>query len=186
MNGSDASNDRLNEVLALLSSMKGVKNAFYLDDKLKAGVDRIERDMAVNGPLAVLNQGVLDCIGRHHVACIVKDKTFRPPPHATVLLMDSDGTVMGRELLPGEEAEEQPGKKILYLGKDFVMYYNGRSGRDAKFVLPPVPFKEIDELPFTSDVVSSSPSTMGDLLIRKTLGLDDDPKLATVLIGFDL
>jgi hypothetical protein len=27
---------------------------------------------------------------------------------------------------------------------------------------------------------------MGDLHIRRSAGLDDDPKLATVLIGFDI
>jgi hypothetical protein len=103
-----------------------------------------------------------------------------------VVLIDEDGVVIGRELLPGERVEEEPGRKTLYLGKDFVIFYDGRSGRNARFVLPPVPFKEVEALPFATRVCSSSPSTAGDLHIRRSAGLDDDPRLATVLIGFDM
>lgn len=176
----------MDDVLSLLSSLKGVKKAFYLTDAMRTELRGIESEIHPFGPLVVRNEGVLECLAREHVACIVKDRSFRPPPHATVMLIDEDGVVIGRELLPGDEVEEKPGSKTLYLGKDFVMFYDGRSGRNARFVLPPVPFAEVEALPSAANVVSSSPSTVGDLRIRRSAGLDDDPKLATVLIGFDL
>lgn len=176
----------MEEVLGLLRSLKGVRAAFCLDVEMRARVAKTEEDVYPFGPLVVTNEGVLECMKRGHVACIVKDRSFRPPPRATVVLVDEDGVVIGRELLPGEEVEEEPGKKTMYLGKDFVMQYDGRSGRNARFVLPPIPFEEVEALPFTSGVVSSSPCTVGDLMIRRSAGLDDDPKLATVLIGFDV
>lgn len=176
----------MDEVLGVLSSLRGVKKTLYLDDSMRSKVKEVESEIHPFGPLVVRNEGVLECLGREHVACIVKDSSFRPPPHATVMLIDDDGVVIGRELLPGDKVKEEPGRKTLYLGKDFVMYYDGRSGRNARFVLPPVPFAEVEALPFVANVVSSSPSTMGDLYIRRSAGLDDDPKLATVLIGFDL
>lgn len=176
----------LDEVLGLLDSLKGVRKSFYLTDTMRSELTEIESEVRAFGPLVVRNEGVLECLSRDRVACIVKDASFRPPPHATVMLIDEDGAVIGRELLPGDKVEERPGVKTLYLGKDFVMFYDGRSGRNARFVLPPVPFAEVEALPFTARVVSSSPSTMGDLHIRRAAELDDDPKLATVLIGFDL
>lgn len=176
----------MDEVLRVLDSLRGVRRSFYLNDSMRSALREIESEIHPLGPLVVRNEGVLECLSRSQVACIVKDSTFRPPPHATVMLVDEDGSVIGRELLPGERVEERPGVKTLYLGKDFVMFHDGRSGRNARFVLPPVPFAEVEALPFTSRVVSSSPSTMGDLHVRRSAGLDDDPKLATVLIGFDL
>jgi len=174
------------DVLSVLRALKGVRKAFYLNDAMRSRVGEIESEIHPFGPLVVRNEGGLECLRRAHVACIVKGTSFRPPPHATVMLIDEDGTVIGRELLPGDKVEEEPGRKTLYLGKDFVMFYDGRSGRNARFVLPPVPFAEVEALPFAARVVSSSPSTMGDLHIRRCAGLDDDPKLATVLIGFDI
>jgi hypothetical protein len=182
----DSNDPRLGEVLGLLSSLKGVKKAFYLEGPICAKLVETESEARGFGPLVVRNEGVLECLKRKHVACIVKDRSFRPPPHATVMLIDEDGVVIGKELLPGEEVEEVPGHKRLYLGKDFVMFYDGRSGRNAQFVLPPVPFAEVEALPFAQSVCSSSPSTIGDLMIRKGAGLDDDPRLATILVGFDL
>ena len=178
--------ERLGDVLRTISGLKGVKKAFYLDRKVRTELARIERQHGESGPLVVHNEGVLDCLCRSHVACIVKDKTFRPPPHATVLLVDGAGKVIGKELLAGEAAKPAPGVRILRLGKDFVIFYDGKAKGEARFVLPPVPFKEVEEMEGAARVVSSSPSTLGDLHIKRAAGLDDDPKLATVLVGFDL
>ncbi len=176
----------MDDVLRLLESLKGVRKSFYLSDTMRTRLRDIESEVHPFGPLVVRNEGVLECLERERVACIVKDTSFRPPPHATVMLIDEDGVVIGRELLKGDVVKEEPGRKTLYLGKDFVIFHDGRSGRNARFVLPPVPFAEVEALPFAARVVSSSPSTAGDLHVRRSAGLDDDPKLATVLIGFDI
>jgi hypothetical protein len=49
-----------------------------------------------------------------------------------------------------------------------------------------VPFKEVEEMRGTCSVISSSPSTPGDFYLRKKASIEDDPKLASILIGFDL
>jgi len=176
----------LDDVLNILNSLKGVRKSFYLSDSMRVQLREIESEVHPFGPLVVRNEGVLECLARDRVACIVKDTSFRPPPRATVVLIDEDGVVVGKELLPGETVKEEPGRKTLFLGKDFVIFHDGRSGRNAKFILPPVPFAEVEALPFVDRVVSASPSTVGDLHIRRSAGLDDDPRLATVLIGYDI
>ena len=176
----------MDDVLNILNSLKGVRKSFYLSDSMRVQLREIESEVHPFGPLVVRNEGVLECLARDRVACIVKDTSFRPPPRATVVLIDEDGVVVGKELLPGETVKEEPGRKTLFLGKDFVIFHDGRSGRNAKFILPPVPFAEVEALPFVDRVVSASPSTVGDLHIRRSAGLDDDPRLATVLIGYDI
>jgi hypothetical protein len=72
------------------------------------------------------------------------------------------------------------------LGQDFVVFADKRASKGARFVLPPVPFKEVEEMRGTCSVISSSPSTPGDFYLRKKARIADDPKLASILIGFDL
>ena len=183
--GSDAR--LLDEVLMRLSGLSGVRRAFYLKDEVRDELRQVEntRSMSI-GPLTVHNEGVLECLDRMHVACIVKDSSFRPPPAPTVVLVDEEGRVVGRELIAGEEPEAEPGQKLIYLGKDFVIFYDGRKSSRTRFVLPAVSFAEVEALDRTANVRSSSPSTDGDSFLRKSAGLPDDPALATILIGFDL
>ena len=179
-------NGLLEEVLAVLSGLRGVRKAFYLDQAQRDRLGEIEQDKAISlGPLTVHNEGVTECLRRRHVACIVKDRTFRPPPAPTVVLVDEDGEIVGRELIDGEEPRAAPGQKLLYLGKDFVIFYDGSKSSRTRFILPSIAFEEVEGVEGTSRVCSCSPSTDGDAFLRRDAGLPDDPKLATILIGFD-
>lgn len=178
--------EKLEEILDVLSKLKGTRHAFYLTKKMRNGLARLERQYPSLGPLTITNEGVLQTLEREHVACILKDRSFRAPPHATVVLIDDDGNVIGRELLPGEKLPKDKAEKAIMVGKDFVIFYEKGAGRGARFVLPPVPFSEIERIEDAHRTVSSSPSTVGDHYLRKEAGFEDDPKLASVLIGFDL
>lgn len=180
------SKKKLDEIQKILSALKGVKYSFYLTRQMRLGLSRIEKQYPSLGPLTVKNDGVFQCLRRQYVVCIVKDKTFRGPPHPTVVLVNEDGRVIGREILRGEKLKKGPKSKTILLGKDFVIFYGKGSGKGARFVLPPVSFKEVEKIHGTARVISSSPSTTGDLFLRENAGLDDDPKLASILIGFDL
>jgi hypothetical protein len=176
----------LNKVLVVLSNLKGVRRAFYLDGQQRRQLEEIEKNKSASlGPLTVHNDGVLECLRRTHVACIVKDATFRPPPAPTVVLVDEEGRVIGRELIGGEKPEPAPGQKLMYLGKDFVIFYDGGKSTKTRFILPPITFEEVERIEGTASVCSSSPSTDGDFFVRKAAELPDDPKLATILVGFD-
>ena len=176
---------QLREVLRVLSGLRGVRQAFYLTMPMREGLERMERICPSFGPLVVNNEGVLACMKREHVACIIKDRTFRLPPKPTVLLIDSDGHVIGHELLPGTKPRKGQ-ERAIFIGKDFVVYFEKGKGKGAKFVLPEVPFAEVEELAGVKNVVSSSPSTSGDFFLKREAGLDDDPRLASILIGFDV
>jgi len=177
---------KLDEVMRVLSRLKGVKHSLYLSKSVRSELGRIEKRYASIGPLTVQNDGVTKCLKREHIACIVKDKSFRPPPLPTVLLVNDKGKVIGKEMLPGQKMDEHTASKKLFLGKDFVIFYREGEGKGARFVLPPVPFREVEKIDGVEHVCSSSPSTAGDFYLRNCVGLEDDPKLATILIAFDL
>ncbi len=187
MSPKSANAAKLDDIQKMLSGLKGVRRAFYLTKDSRAGLEAIEEQYPAIGPLTVKNYGIMECLKRQHVACIIKDKTFRQPPHATVLLMDEDGEIIGQELMPGEHApKKKPGVKSFRLGKDFIVFVEKGRGKGAHFVLPPVPFTEVEKTEGVCNVVSSSPSTAGDFFLRKKNGVEDDPKLASIVIGFDL
>ncbi|MCU0852624.1 MAG: hypothetical protein MUC90_05140 [Thermoplasmata archaeon] len=177
---------RLGEVLSLLAGLRGVKNAFILTPETKLGLEEIEKKYPSLGPLTIENTGVRECLRRDHVVCIIKDRTFRAPPQPTVVLVNDEGAIVGREVFDGEKVTPPPGKGSLFLGKGFVVFYSRGSGKGARFVLPPVPFEELEGLDFTDKVTSCSPSTVGDRFLRQKAGLEDDPELASILVGFDL
>ena len=177
---------KLQEILHVLSGMKGTKHAFYLTETMRRGLEKFESEYPSLGPLTITNDGVAETLKRKHVACILKDRNFRAPPHSTVLLIDEDANVIGRELLPGEKLPKEEESRSIMVGNDFVIFYRKGAGKGARFVLPPVPFAEVEKIKGTRHTVSSSPSTAGDFFLRKEAGLRDDPKLASILIGFDL
>jgi len=186
MGASRGRDKRLEEVLKTLSGLKGVKHSFYLTKPMKTGLAKMERNYPSIGPLTIKNKGVAECLKKKHVACIIKDKRFRAPPHATVYLIDEDDRIVGRELLPGEKVSSTKDRKVIMLGNDFVVFFEKGTGKGAHFVLPPVPFNEVDGLDGVKSVCSSSPSAAGDYYLRRRAKLDDDPKLASILIGFEL
>lgn len=182
---SKAEQHKLKEVLKVLSGIEGVRHSFFLTKEMRKALAELERMYPSIGPLTVRNEGVLECLQRQHVVCLIKDKTFRGPPKPTVVLVNDNGDVIGRELLRGESPPKGPGR-ILMLGKDFVVFADKSDTKGARFVLPTVPFEEIEGIGGVCSVVSSSPSTTGDHLLRKRTGIDDDPKLASILVAFDL
>ena len=175
------------EVITLLRSMEGVIQAGFVPEELRRKLLEEENRYANLGPIAVDNLGVKATVQRERVFFIIKDKRFRPPPIATVQLVAEDGTVLGEEVIRGRKPIMDEGEKPLYLGKDFVIQCSKAraKGKNSRFVLPPVPFPELEKLPFARNVCSSSPSTLGDTEIKKEFGIDDDPKLASILIGLD-
>jgi hypothetical protein len=178
--------EKLDKALALLAGLKGVRHTFFLSIETRLGLEDIEKKYPSIGPLTIENTGVAECLKRDHVACIVKDRTFRGPPQPTVVLVNDEGAMVGREVFDGERVRPPPGKGTLFLGKGFVIFYSRGSGKGARFVLPPVAFEELEKLDFTEKVVSCSPSTVGDRFLRTEAGLEDDPELASILVGFDL
>jgi hypothetical protein len=175
------------EIIALLKSMEGVVHTGIVPDRLRKKLLEQEERFAALGPIAVDNIGVRTAVQRERLYYVVKNKRFRPPPIATVQLVAEDGTVLGEELIKGREPITDDGERLLYLGKDFIIQCSKAKakGKNSKFILPPVPFPEIERLGIARNVVSSSPSTLGDMDLKKEIGIDDDPKLASILIGLD-
>ncbi|MBE6487918.1 MAG: hypothetical protein E7Z86_04330 [Methanosphaera stadtmanae] len=189
----------LQEVIDTIEPLRGVLNVGVLNDEVRKNVMQIE--MEKTGELIpVINLGVKECLERDFTVAIIKNASFRPPPTATVQFVDNKGNILGEEIVSSEQKKKyQNDESAQFIHPDFVLLKNQqdieedlktenieKEGIKQAFLLPPVQFIEVEELEDTCDVVSSSPDPYADLYLKKYFDFEDDPKLASILVGFNV
>ncbi len=173
--------------LTILKGLRGVVDAFYLDDDIKKKVKAEEDTVIATGSVSVINEGYNEALKREKVICIVKDPRFRPPPEPTVILKSTDGKIMGVEVFPETAHEYKDRDDVIWISDGFVMFpfVMPGDGCEENFIMPPIPFPELNESNGCYDVISCSPAPTCDKMIREWHGMDDNRRLASVLIAFN-
>ncbi len=167
------------DVLRTIRGLKGVIRAEYLDATDRGALVRLATSSAAD------NRGVADVLARERVLSLFKDRTFRPPPEPTVLLVDDAGNVLGRELVTEEDRRASADRRLAYLGKDFVLLPGVRPSGSMRFLLPPVRFPELERMRGVDRVVSASPDPPQDEHLRNRFGVPSSNELASILVGFN-
>ena len=171
--------------LEIIRGLRGVVHAFYLDRTILEQVREEEAKVRAMGNIAVDNQGFNEALKRENVICIVKDPRFRPPPEPTVVLDSGDGQRLGEEVFPFTMHKYENRDDVVWLSDGFVLFPTVPANGGEQFTMPPVSFPELNESNGCKDVISCSPAPTCDLMIRKHYGLQDNPKLASVLVAFN-
>jgi hypothetical protein len=175
----------IDEVMDFISRMAGSRHVFPLKAETKGDLIRIEESVKATFGINCSNQGVMDCLARENIIVIIKDSRFRPPPEPTVLLMADEGMIIGKEIFPEQKKEYLEKENVVFLSDEFILFLDRKPKSKEYFVMPPVSFPEVEKMPGTKNVVSCSPSPPGDMFVRSLHGLPDDPKLASILVGYD-
>jgi hypothetical protein len=175
----------IDEALEIIKGMKGTKIVFPLDKKDVVEILECERGVKSQLGQKVFNTGLEETMKRDHVICIIKDVTFRPPPEPTVFMLDEEGTILGTEVLPGEHKKYKEMNNVMFLCSDFVVFTDRAQKTREYWMMPPVSFPELTKINGVTEVVSCSPSPPSDMVIKKNYDLVDDPKLASILVGFN-
>jgi len=178
--------DAVKRAIEIIKAMTGTKMAFPLESEIVEAIKKIEGNVKSQIGLDVVNEGVAQCLNRQHVICIIKDTRFRPPPEPTVLMMGDKDMVLGTEILPGMHTLYKDKENVCWLGDDFVVFTDMVPKTKEYFLMPPVSFPELEQIEGAKNVVSCSPSPLGDIIIKNHYELEDDPKLASLLVGFDM
>jgi hypothetical protein len=175
----------IDEAVKIIKGMRGTKIVFPLN-KVDVG-EILECERGVKSQLGqkVFNLGLEETMKRDHVICIIKDVTFRPPPEPTVFMLDEEGTILGTEVLPGEHQKYKEMDNVMFLCQDFVVFNDRKQKTREYWMMPPVSFPELTTIAGVTDVVSCSPSPPSDIVIKTNYNLMDDPKLASILVGFN-
>ena len=171
--------------LEIIRGLRGVVHAFYLDSTILGQLKDEEAKVRAMGDIEVQNEGFNQALQRDSVICIVKDPRFRPPPEPTVILESGNGQIIGEEVFPFTMKKYEGRQDVVWLSDGFVMFPEVKATGGEQFVMPPVSFPELNEGNGCRDVISCSPAPTSDLMIRKYYGLQDNPKLASVLVAFN-
>lgn len=179
----------MQDIIDLLSSLDGVLDVFELSKKDILNIIDIESERSEE-LVPVFNRGIQECFKRDSSIVIFKKGFFRPPPTPTLLLI-FDGEVLGHDIFTQSEKEKyRDDEDVRFLSDDFIIYedvlhnHNLEKGNEY-FVLPPVPFPELDEFENVSDVISSSPSTKSDEYLKEEYGYSQDSSVATIFVSFN-
>jgi hypothetical protein len=175
----------IDEALTIIKEMKGTRVVFPLSKKDIAEILEAERGVKSQMGTKVFNVGLEETMARDHVICIIKDVTFRPPPEPTVFMLDDEGQILGTEVLPGEHHKYKKMENVMFLCQDFVVFTDKAQKSREHWMMPPVSFPELTTIKGVSEVVSCSPSPPSDIVIKTNYNLEDDPKLASILVGFN-
>jgi hypothetical protein len=158
-----------------------------------------------NGFADIVYVGLEAVLGREEVWVLLKDAGFRPPPGKTVYMVeDVEEKAQGMENILslgerqyhiiGEEifkGEKEPEEAHFLLSDGFLLFTERRNGTrhlPAYFLLPPIPFPELEERKEAfgiRNIVSVSPSAASDMILRNLFEFDLSPEYATILIGMD-
>ncbi len=172
-------------------ALRGIEAVEYLDQEFRQELERREREVegngAVGGLMAFVNTGVWDVLSRHEVFVIVAQphvEILYPQDHL-VHMVDQKGQVIGEYLPEGRREGVELRENAYLLSDDFVLYGDVDIVGEPYFLLPPMSFPPLDEVPGVRRAVGASISTVSDEYIRNRLGYADT-KCWTHLVGYDL
>jgi len=163
------------EQLNILKGLRGVVKVFYLDQEILGRIREEEATVKATGDIAVQNKGFEEALKR------------KRPPEPTVVLLSTDGKLMGVEVFPQTAKQYKDKENVVWLSDGFVVFTDvvPGEGEGEIFVMPPVSFPELNESNGCANVVSCSPAPTCDKMIREYAGMEDDPRLASILVAFD-
>ncbi len=177
------------KAINIINKLKGVLDVQALSDEDRKTLQDIESDRE-GDVIPVVNKGLKECLERDFCLVIFKNIEFRNPPVPTVLLVTDKGRILGQELISSEEKEKyQDRSDVYFLSTDFIFFKSNKTltsnGSEKEFfLLPAVPFPELEDMEGISHVTSCSPSTMGDSYLKNKYGYPPNPYLATIIVGF--
>ena len=180
----------IEEAIDIIKKINGTVNVQELSDYDKEVLIKIESSQN-NDIIPVVNEGLNECLRNEFCLVLLKTEEFRIPSKPTVLLVTDKGRILGQELISPEDKERYAhDDNVIFLSNSFILFKNNTSktrnvsAEKELFILPPIPFPELDEIVSIKNVVSCSPSTLGDAYIKDKYHYPDDPRLATIIIGF--
>lgn len=195
------------EIKDLLSGLSGVVAVKLLKDEHTQAIHAAEEEYEKLHVVRVSNLGLHVVLQRDLVFILLKDSSFRKPPVSTLYMVEELSPeeaksyqvpdhliqvqeqyfkVVGEEIMYKEKAYQE---KTTYFNDDFVLFPHRRQGRQgvpAYFLIPPIPFPELEEVKedmMIDSIISVSPCTITDTKLRDLYNLSGDTKYATILIG---
>lgn len=174
------------EFIDWLMRQRGVVRAEVISPELIDKVRLEESTVMSSLGTPVRNSGLDDCLSRDTVVIAFTDWNFWQPPTKTMLLCNSDGSVVGHDIPAALLPEYRDRCDLVFLSDDFVMMADACMD-EAPYMdmISQIYTGEDGSLPPETDAVLWFPSTTSSTIIHEALGQPDNG-LATAMIGIRL
>jgi len=195
----------MEEIKKLLLELEGIITVAQIEPSHRKKIIELESNYEKGGVINLQNPGIRMVVQCDIVIAILKDSGFRPPPEATVLMVEDCNVddlendylitinnkkynIIGEELINKKPPIDE---EYMFISDNFILYPERRKGRAKKpafFLVPPLKFSELEEVKNIyniKNIISVSPSTISDDYIRKQNNFSLRNDYATILIGFD-
>lgn len=178
--------ETVQRVIDYLKTVKGVLDAFDMDDEVSRDVWDTEKVVRTRMDTGYRNDGYNAAMERGHRVCVFYDETYIFGKRSILKLMASDGTVMGTNVAPSEMEEFRARDDVLWVSEDFVVFPNVIGSGEEAFVLLPFPMEEVEQnVPGVSCAIGTSPTPSSDKILKKKFGKPMILGLNTMIIAFD-
>ena len=178
--------DVVPRVLEYLKTVKGVLDAYEMDDDTSKSVWDVERSVRTRIDSGYRNEGYDAAMEREHRVCVFYDNTYIFGKRSILKLMDSERTIMGTNVSPGEMEEFRARDDVIWVSDDFVVFPFVKGVGEETFVLLPFPMEEVEQnVPGVKDAIGTSPTTSSDRALKKRFGKPMINGLNTMIIAFD-
>jgi len=183
----------IDEVEKILRGIKGIVDVERLNDEDCAEILDLERkaeQILMMGLAKTVNRGLRDAIDRGVTYAAIHDPDLRHPPGPTVIWVRED-EIIGEEvwdkaIIDGLKKRQD----VLFIGEGFVLYADKirrMQKTEMTVVFQGLPVPELQNIDKIESVVSATLSAPADLHVKRKLGWSTtDPKIGTILIGFNL
>jgi len=183
----------IDEVEKTLRGIEGIVDVERLNNDDRAEILDLEQkaeQILMMGLAKTVNRGLRDAINRDVTYAAIHDPDLRHPPGPTVIWVRED-EIVGEEVWDRAIIEELKKREdVLFIGEGFVLYADKiRRIRKTEMtvVFPGLLVPELQNIDKIESVVSATLSAPADLHIKRKLGWSTtDPKIGTILIGFNL
>jgi len=181
----------LAKVREIITSLPGVLRMEFLDTEFHEILYELEKQAEANGAcggiMPFTNSGVWEAFKREVQFVIVAEEStvLIGAGNGLVYISDERGQIVGEWVNPARAEKLKERKDVYFLGDDFVMYPEVQMVGEPFFVLPPVDFPYLDDVPEVTDLASGSISTLADDYVRRRWGYFES-KHWTHLVGFNI
>jgi len=187
---------RLEEILTTLRECSGVIAVNVLSEEERKKILDVEskvEEKVILGMCKSLNKGVREALRREFtIAMVIQTSEFQYPHHPHMIMLCED-QVIGEYVEDREKVKElRRNPNNFFLWENFVVYMkriprNPREkGKTQMIYLPREPL-QLKGISYVKNSVFGTPSTQGDLLIKKMLAVkSQDLTVGTCLIGFNI
>jgi hypothetical protein len=174
------------DTVSLLSKTEGITSVRRLDDLLMHDIINEEMKVHLAGGMLYDNRALDECCVRNTAICVFCNGFIEEQTEISMIMMDNYGNITGNDVPKCKEAEYRSRNDVIWLSDNFVLYTKAVQRSESRLVMMPRRFRSLENMNGVSNAICFYPSLTTDIMLKKRFMDEYDPKLCSLIVGFDI